>query len=157
MLRNKEEFAKSEIELKELQFQNKAGAIDLHYFDESGFCLTPVVPYAWQPRGETIEIPASRSNRVNVLGFTDVSCNFTPFVVDSIVDSEIVISCFDVFCETVMKPTWVVIDNARIHTSSKFKEKMLEWKAKGLYLYYLPAYSPELNLIEILWRFIKYQ
>ncbi len=23
-------------------------------------------------------------------------------------------------------------------------------------LYYLPGYSPELNLIEILWRFIKY-
>jgi transposase len=157
MLRNKEEFAKSEMELKELKFQHKAGVIDLQYFDESGFCLTPVVPYAWQPRGETIEIPASRSNRINVLGFMDIGCNFTPFVVDGIVDSEMVISCFDVFCKTVTKPTWVVIDNARIHTSSKFKEKMLEWEAKGLYLYYLPAYSPELNLIEILWRFIKYQ
>ena len=157
MLRNKEEFAKSEIELEELQFQHKVGAIDLQYFDESGFCLTPVIPYAWQPKGEVIEIPRTHSKRVNVLGFMDLSCNFTPFVVDGNVDAEIVISCFDAFCETVAKPTWVVIDNARIHTSIKFKEKKLEWEAKGLYLYYLPAYSPELNLIEILWRFIKYQ
>lgn len=157
MLRNKEEFAKSAIELKELQFQHKTGAIDLQYFDESGFCLTPVIPYAWQPKGEILEIPASRSKRLNVLGFMDVHCNFTSFVVDDIVDSEMVMSCFDAFCEIITKPTWVVVDNARIHTSIKFKEKRLDWEAKGLYLYYLPAYSPELNLIEILWRFIKYQ
>ena len=30
------------------------------------------------------------------------------------------------------------------------------WKKKGLDLYFLPGYAPELNLIEILWRFIKY-
>jgi hypothetical protein len=28
---------------------------------------------------------------------------------------------------------------------------------QGLILKFLPAYSPELNLIEILWRFIKYR
>ena len=27
---------------------------------------------------------------------------------------------------------------------------------KGLIVKYLPSYSPELNLIEILWRFMKY-
>ena len=41
--------------------------------------------------------------------------------------------------------------------ATKFKAKRLEWEEKGLYLYYLPPYSPELNLIENLWRFIKYQ
>ena len=28
--------------------------------------------------------------------------------------------------------------------------------SNGLIVKYLPAYSPELNLIEMLWRFIKY-
>jgi transposase len=157
MLRNKEEFIKSEHELLELQTQHKAGVINLEYFDESGFCLTPVIPYAWQPKGETIEISASRSKRLNVLGFLNTECNLTPFIIDGAVNSEIVISCFDVFCESITKPTWVVIDNARIHTSAIFQEKRLGWEAKGLYLYYLPTYSPELNLIENLWRFIKYQ
>ena len=31
------------------------------------------------------------------------------------------------------------------------------WKERGLIVKYLPTYSPELNLIEIVWRFIKYQ
>lgn len=157
MFRNEKEFAQSKLELEELQTQYKTGVIDLQYFDESGFCLTPIVPYAWQPIGETIEIPASHSKRINVLGFLDIQCNLTPFVIEGIVDSEIVMSCFDAFCETIEKPTWIVIDNARIHTSAKFKAKRLEWEEKCLYLFYLPAYSPELNLIEILWRFIKYQ
>ncbi|MRT92029.1 transposase [Ancylomarina sp. 16SWW S1-10-2] len=36
-------------------------------------------------------------------------------------------------------------------------EKMLEWKEKDVLIYFLTPYSPELNLIEILWRRIKYQ
>ena len=31
-----------------------------------------------------------------------------------------------------------------------------EWAQRGLYLFELPSYSPELNLIEIVWRFMKY-
>ena len=32
-----------------------------------------------------------------------------------------------------------------------------QWEAKGLYLWFLPSYCPELNLIEILWKQIKYR
>jgi len=31
-----------------------------------------------------------------------------------------------------------------------------EWKKKGLSIFWLPTYSSELNIIEILWRLIKY-
>ena len=31
-----------------------------------------------------------------------------------------------------------------------------EWERQNLGLWFLPAYSPELNLIEILWKKIKY-
>lgn len=51
----------------------------------------------------------------------------------------------------------VLIDNASTHTSHKFKNKLPEWARKGLIVKYLPTYSSELNLIEIVWRFIKYQ
>jgi hypothetical protein len=38
------------------------------YFDASGFCLTPSIPYAWQPLGSVIEVPTSTHNkRLNVL------------------------------------------------------------------------------------------
>ena len=35
--------------------------------------------------------------------------------------------------------------------------KIQEWKQKDVLIYFLPPYSPELNLIEILWKRIKYQ
>jgi transposase len=37
------------------------------------------------------------------------------------------------------------------------RETSLLLKRKGLEIFFLPTYSPQLNLIEILWRFIKYQ
>ena len=118
--------------------------------------MDPSIPYAWQPVGETIEVPAGKGKRLNVLGFLNTDSDLTPFCVESNVTSEIVIGCFDLFSETITKKTVVVIDNAPIHTSQAFKKRIPFWKKKGLILYFLPGYSPELNLIEILWRFIKY-
>ncbi|WP_052303070.1 transposase [Dysgonomonas gadei] len=44
-----------------------------------------------------------------------------------------------------------------IHRSKLFKNKIKEWVKDDLYICFLPPYSPELNKIEILWRFIKYR
>ena len=47
-----------------------AGKCTVFYGDESGFCLSPVVPYLWQPKGKTVGLPArAHSRRLNVLGF----------------------------------------------------------------------------------------
>ena len=132
------------------------GAIDLFYFDESGFSLDPVVPYAWQVIGQQIEIPASRSKRLNVLGFLSTDHQFYSFCFECSVNTDIVIACFDSFCDIVSNKTIVVIDNASIHTSDQFQENIPKWKEKGLFLKFLPPYSPELNKIKILWKHIKY-
>ena len=68
----------------------------------------------------------------------------------------VVMACFDAFCHTITKKTVVVIDNASIHTSDDFAERLPSGKKHGLIIKYLSPYSPELNLIEILWRRIKY-
>jgi len=73
------------------------------------------------------------------------------------VDSDVVIHCFNEFCQTIEGPTVVVVDNASIHTSEAFQEAIPTWEKQGLSVFYLPEYSPELNLIEILWRFMKYE
>ena len=49
------------------------------------------------------------------------------------------------------------MDNSPIHTSETFQDSMSVWEEKGFDIFYLPKYSPELNGIEILWRFIKYE
>jgi len=35
-------------------------------------------------------------------------------------------------------------------------DQLSEWKQRQIEIFYLPSHSPQLNLIEILWRFIKY-
>jgi transposase len=45
---------------------------------------------------------------------------------------------------------------APIHNSQAFWAKEKQWAQQGITLKRIPAYCPELNLIEILWRKIKY-
>jgi len=143
--------------LKELQRAVLRGEQDLYYFDEAGFSLTPTVPYGWQPIGKRIEIPSSKSKQINILGFLDYRGDgFDPYVVEGCVDASIAIACLDSFCKKIKRPTTVVIDNAPVHTSGLFQSMIPEWEKRGLYLWFLPAYCPELNLIEILWKKIKY-
>jgi transposase len=52
--------------LEQLIEEDRQGIIDLRYFDESGFCLVPYVPYAWQEHGETIAIASGHSQRLNI-------------------------------------------------------------------------------------------
>lgn len=154
--RDDEAFGKAAKEIDRLKEQQRRGKIDLFFFDESGFCLEPSIPYAWQPEGKHTELPTQKGSCFNVLGFFQEDNHLEPFVFESSVNSDVVIACFDEFAKTIEKKTVVVIDNAPTHTSLAFQEKIKEWEKEGLFIKQLPAYSPELNLIEILWRFIKY-
>ena len=95
--RNQEEFDRSKEKIEGFIQQHQEGEIDLCYFDESGFTLEPCVPYAWQQTGETIEIPSSKSKRLNVLGFVNRDCEFTSFVFEDSVNTSVVTACIDEF------------------------------------------------------------
>ena len=49
------------------------------------------------------------------------------------------------------------MDNSSYHISDAVEAKIPEWQSKNLEIFYLPKSSPQLNLIEILWRFMKYE
>lgn len=156
--RDEAAFRQAQAELKALQKQEDAGVIDLVYFDEAGFSLVPVVPYGWQGPGQQIELPSSSHHRrLNVLGFLKRDNTFVPYVVEGSVSTETVIACMDAFAARLSKATVLVIDRASIHTAKAFKAALWRWQAKGLRLFFLPSYSPELNLIERLWQEIKYR
>jgi len=154
-----EDYKKGKEEIEELKLLASQGEFDIVYFDESGLSLQPVVPYAWLDRGQhcTLEIPSSHSQRINLLGFLNPVANtLETWQVDGSVDSKTVIEVMDAYCDILTRPTMVILDNASIHVSKKVNAKIQEWETRGLSLYFLPTYSPQLNLIEIVWRFIKY-
>jgi len=155
-LRDPEEFAKCQRELEALQKQEDQGKIALYYFDESGFSLEPCIPYAWQETGTVIEVPARKGGRINVLGFMNRNNDLHVYMFEQTINTDVVIACVNAFCKTIKKKTIVVMDNSSIHKSEEFAEYLPKWKKKGLIIKYLLPYSPELNLIEILWRQMKY-
>ena len=136
----------------------KAKLGDLYFYDESGFSLNSNIPYRWSIKGSPTPIPANRfSKRINVMGFLNtITKDLFSTTSTSKVDSDVVIALFDKFSKYITKTTVVILDNASIHTSKKFKAEISKWEERGLNLLYLPPYSPELNPIEMLWREMKY-
>lgn len=159
-LRDPEEFEDRQALLEALHQQEVEGLVELFYFDETGVSLNPVVPYAWQPIGETLEVLVHGHRRVNVLGFMDRYNRYYLHTHEGTVRTATVIEAMDAFIERFSEPGRLILvfmDNASIHRSAEFEAQQERWMARGVVVCYLPTYSPELNLIEILWRKIKYE
>jgi transposase len=144
-------------ELEKLIQLEKVGKIEIRYVDETGFCLIPYIPYAWQEKNQKISVKSQQSKRLNVLGFLTRSNELEVYTFQDSINSDVVIACIDKFCEKMTKKTVLVMDNSSIHQNSFLWDKEEEWSKKGLEIFFLPTYSPQLNIIEIFWRFIKYQ
>ena len=152
-----EDYQQKKEELEKLQKLEKEGKIDIFYLDETGFCLTPYIPYAWQESQAKIEVKSSSSKRLNVLGFLNKSNDLESYTFACSINSEVVVACIDKFSEKLKNDTVLVMDNASVHQNQILWYKQIEWSKKGLTIFFLPTYSPHLNKIEILWRFIKYK
>lgn len=137
----------------------KADYLDLCFYDESHFGLVPVVPYAWQQKGETVELPSFRGKYVNVAGFYQTNNERKVYFFEKeSINAEKLVRIFDDFAQSTTKKTVVILDNAPIHKSKLFQRKIAAWeKEHDLFLFFIPPYSPELNLIELFWRKIKYE
>ena len=74
-----------------------------------------------------------------------------------VVDGATTKDIFEAYVEQILLPTLkagdiVVLDNFSAHKSQKVRELI---ESVGAELYYLPAYSPDLNPIEKMWSKIK--
>ena len=144
--------------LARLHRLEEAGKCQVLYGDESGFCLQPPLPYLWQPKGKTVGLPAqAHSRRLNVLGFLSRQGQLHPFQTQEKITAQFVVASIDALLLALPQPTVLVLDNATVHRSKLVSAKRKEWKQKGLRLLFLPPYCPQLNLIEILWRQMKYR
>ena len=154
--RNEQLFVLQQAELDAFIKLDDEDYLDLYYADGSHFSLMPSIRYVWQRKGEEILLPSARSTALSIFGIMSRKCTLHSKMFEGTLNSENIMGIFDEFATTITKQTIVVIDNAPVNHSKAFAAKIEEWKQQDLYIYFLPPYSPELNKIEILWRFIKY-
>lgn len=135
----------------------KQGFVKIYYGDESRFSMNSYLPSAWQPIGKPIAIVPRRSVGINVFGLLSRDMDFHPYTSSHNINSTLVVAFIDDFAKKINEPTVIVLDNASTHRSEEFKDQIVEWEEMGLYIFHLPTYSPHLNIIETLWRKIKYE
>ena len=125
----------------------------MFFMDAAHFVFAPFLGYLWSFVRMFIKAPSGRQ-RFNVLG----ALNAISHEMVVITNTEY-INAYSV-CQLLVKlsqrfsrvPITIVLDNARYQ-----KCKLVQATANlfDIELLYLPAYSPNLNLIERMWKFVK--
>jgi transposase len=141
--------------LQELERLAEQGLIDLFYGDESHVSSEGYVPYAWQFPGENIAIAVCKGHKINIFGLISRAnvCHWTS--TEANINGQFLIEYLDRLSLTIQKQTFVVLDNASIHRSKAFRARLSYWQGRGLFIFFLPPYSPHLNIAETLWRKLK--
>jgi transposase len=143
--------------LSELEKLSKLGLIELYYGDESRVSIEPCVPYGWQFEDELVFMPASKGAGLNCFALLSRGSELLFETTRRRITSEFIIEQLERLSFSMKKLTVLVLDNARVHTSKKMQERRPFWQQRGLFLFYLPPYSPHLNIAERLWRKLKYE
>ena len=141
--------------LQELVQQEKDGLIALYYGDESHVCTDGYVPYGWQFCGEDVYIPSERGLRLNIFGMIDRRNRYEGFTTTENMTADKLADFLDRMSLRISKRTFVVLDNASVHRCRLMRELRPLWEKRGLFLFFLPPYSPHLNIAETLWRILK--
>ncbi|MDR0605385.1 MAG: IS630 family transposase [Bacteroidales bacterium] len=131
------------------------GETDLFYGDEPHVCSEGYVPYGWQFPDEKVCIFPEKAYKLNCFGFINRqnSCRWKN--TEGNIDAQFILEYMEAFSFQTSKKTFVVLDNARVHKAKAIQERMPYWQKRGLYIFFLPPYSPHLNIAETLWRKLK--
>jgi transposase len=143
--------------LSELERLSEQQHIDLYYGDEAAVSLEPCVPYGWQFRDEQVAMPSELGKGVNCFALLTRDNRAVVETTRESVTARFIFEQFERLSLALRRLTVVVVDNARVHRARVIKERIEVWQKCGLFLFYLPRYSPHLNIVERLWRKLKYE
>jgi transposase len=111
--------------------------------------------YGWIKKGVRKEIPTnSGRSRINLSGILDISTHNVIVQEDKTLNADSTISFFRKIEEAYPSKTKIHIfcDNASYYRNIRVKEFL---KTSKINLHFLPPYSPNLNPIERLWKWMK--
>ena len=146
--------------LANLKARAAAGRLKLYFLDECGFSPTLPPGSSWTLPGQRklIEYEAPQGRRVNALAAYrpyDRAPRLVAFTAERTWDSYDLLGFLGALPWS-QAPRVVVLDNAGLHTSRVVRAARAGLAGRGIYLYFLPPYSPELNEIEPVFRQVKY-
>jgi len=149
--------AKQEAFLSEYaKLRETKGENDPVYFADAVHPQFNSIPaYGWIRRGVDKELKSNGGRkRVNINGAVDVDTLETVTDFTKSVNGSSSLRLFKKLeaKHPLAKVIHVMVDNASYYISKWLKEKLKKTK---ILLHYLPGYSPNLNLIERLWKFFK--
>ena len=131
----------------------QAGNRHVFFVDASHFVLGMYSGCLWTIGRKWIPASTGRQ-RFNVLGAYDaVTRQLVTITNTTVVNTETMCELLEKMSKLgLKKPVTIVLDNARYQRNAFVMELAEEL---GIELLFLPSYSPNLNLIERLWRLIK--
>jgi len=138
-----------------LEQQSSRGRVDLFYGDESRVCEEGYVPYGWQFKGEDVFIEAAKGRSINCFALLSRNNKLIYRTTEQSINADFIIEQLEHLSLNIQKQTVVVLDNASVHRAQKVRQCLEVWQKRGLYLFYLPPYSPHLNITERLWKELK--
>lgn len=135
--------------------QARAGARQVYFVDAAHFVFAPFLGFLWCAARLFVRAPSGRK-RYNVLGALDaVTHRLIRVTNQDYINAESVCALLRAVAEaSVGLPITLVLDNARYQKCAVVQALAESLKIE---LLYLPGYSPNLNLIERLWRFVRKQ
>jgi transposase len=136
---------------------NKAEEDVIVFMDAMHPQHNPVLGCGWIKRGKTQPIQSNTGRqRLNINGAINIETLHLAYRFDDTIDAVSTMALFDQLQEAnPSAPRIIVIcDNARYYKSKAVAEYL---KTSRIQLEPLPAYSPNLNLIERFWKFFKRQ
>jgi transposase len=124
--------------------------------DESGFYLLPAVASTWAPVGKTpiLRHKLSREHFSAISGITLEGRLYLMMKERSFKGPDVV-QFLKGLLEEIVGKVMVIWDGAPIHRSKAVKAFLTQGAAARLRLEPLPAYAPELNPDEGIWRYLK--
>lgn len=154
-----EEHVRTQAEFLETKLQPalaeaKAGRGQVYFVDAAHFVRGAFLCCVWCLVRMFIR-GASGRERYNVLGaWNATACELVRVSNATRVSSDTMVELLHAITANSERkePTTLVLDNARYQHCAKVKE---EANRLGIHLMFLPSYSPNLNLIERLWKYTK--
>jgi transposase len=137
--------------------ENKAEGDPVYFMDATHPQHNPVIGCGWIKRGKDFPIKSNTGRRrLNINGAIEIQTYSAEIRFDVTIDATSTIALFQQIekANPLAARIIVICDNARYYRSKAVQEYL---KTSRIHLEFLPAYSPNLNLIERFWKFFKRQ